>query len=436
MKVISVDRSSPLFGKVDKRFRLVRINGEAVDDNLDCRYKLAEDFVKLEFIGPDNKSVSYNVKNDLYGDLGLEFEADKLKICKNKCVFCFVHQQPKGMRRALYLRDDDFRYSFTDGNFITLSNITKADLERIVAQRLSPLYVSVHTTDEALRRKLFGNKKLSAIMPQLKYLADHGITVHTQVVLCPGINDGDYLIKTINDLAGLYPKIASLGVVPVGLTRYRKNLPRLEPYDKPGAGGVIDMVHSFQQKLLSKYGARIVYLADEFYIQAKMELPKLYEYEEMPQFENGIGMMRSLLTDFNRKKRFLKGQKLKKKIAVLTGMSAYSILKDNMIEYLRNDAGLKIDIHAVKNRFWGRNVTVSGLLTGRDIMFSLKNEMNKINKKNKNNKYDIILLPPNCLNMDGLFLDDTSLTELENKIKVPLKIGSYSMVDTIREVLN
>ncbi|MCP4706514.1 MAG: hypothetical protein GY865_18100, partial [candidate division Zixibacteria bacterium] len=240
MKVISIDRDSPLFGKVRKGFQLLRINGEAVDDNLDCRFKMAEDFVKLEFRDTNNKSVVCEIENDSYGDLGLEFESDKIKICKNKCVFCFVHQQPKGMRRALYVRDDDFRFSFTDGNFISLSNISKADLERVVAQRLSPLYISVHATDDDLRQRLFGNKKLSPIMPQLKYLTDNGIMIHTQVVLCPGINDGDNLIKTIDDLSRLYPQMESLGVVPVGLTKYRERLPKLKSYDKSSASDVID----------------------------------------------------------------------------------------------------------------------------------------------------------------------------------------------------
>lgn len=430
MKVISVERNSPLFGKVRKGFRLLRINGEAVDDNLDCRFKLAEDYVRLEFIGTGKKSVKYRVQNDSYGDLGLEFEPDKIKICKNRCIFCFVHQQPKGMRRALYVRDDDYRFSFTDGNFITLSNISKAELKRIVAQRLSPLYISVHTTDNSLRQKMFGNKKLSPILPQLKYLTDNGITIHTQVVLCPGINDGDYLAKTVNDLSGLYPQVASLGVVPIGLTKYRKNLSQLKSYNKSGAIEIIDTVHSYQKKFLSEYGSRIIYAADEFYIQADKELPKLFEYEEMPQFENGIGMMRSFLTDFNRKKRFLRVKNSNKRMAVITGRSAYSILQEKMIQYLKNEIGIKIDIYGVENKFWGRNVTVSGLLTGRDILNCLKNI------KKMKNRYDIILLPPNCLNMDNLFLDDISLSELENKVNIPVKVGSYSMVDTIREVVN
>ena len=427
MKIISVDKNSPLFGKIRKGFQLLQINGEPVDDNLDCRFKLAEDFVELEFVDLNNKSVTFEVQNDSYGDLGLEFESDKIKICKNKCVFCFVHQQPKGMRRALYVRDDDFRFSFTDGNFITFSNITEDELKRIVEQRLSPMYVSVHTTDDILRQEMFGNKKLSPIMPQLKYLTDNGITIHTQVVLCPGINDGEQLIKTIDDLAGLFPEVESLGVVPVGLTKYRKDLPNLQSYDKAGANEIIELIHNCQKKLLAEKDSRIVYAADEFYVQAERELPKLYEYEEMSQFENGIGMMRYFLTDFNRKKRFLKGKKVTKRIAVITGISAYSILKDKVIEYLKNEMGFNIDIYPVENKFWGPKVTVSGLLTGGDILSRIKQI---------NNKYDMVLLPPNCLNRDDLFLDDISLSTLESKAKIPVKIGSYSMVDSIREMIN
>ncbi|RKX22632.1 MAG: hypothetical protein DRP51_02045 [Candidatus Zixiibacteriota bacterium] len=427
MRVVSIDPGSPLFGKVRKQFRLLRINGETVKDNLDCRFKLAEDIVRLEFKDNSGNTVSYQVHNDSCGDLGLEFEPDKMKVCKNRCIFCFVHQQPKGMRRALYIRDDDYRFSFTDGNFISLSNLSKADLKRIAAQRLSPLYVSVHTTDDFLRRKMFGKKKLSPILPQLKYLTDRGITIHTQVVLCPGINDGIHLIKTIGDLTRFYPRIASLGVVPVGLTKYRKNLPKLKTYIKSGAIEIINLVDDYQRKLLSRHDSRFIYAADEFYILAGREFPKLFEYEEMPQFENGVGMMRYFLTDFNRKKRFLKAENIKKRMAVITGISAYSILKDKVITYLKNETGLKIDIYPVKNRFWGRNITVSGLLTGRDILSCLK----KMKKE-----YDIIFLPPNCLNIDNLFLDDISLNELKRKVGLSVRVGSYSMVDTIREAVH
>jgi len=397
MRVVSIDPGSPLFGKVRKQFRLLRINGETVKDNLDCRFKLAEDIVRLEFKDNSGNTVSYQVHNDSCGDLGLEFEPDKMKVCKNRCIFCFVHQQPKGMRRALYIRDDDYRFSFTDGNFISLSNLSKADLKRIAAQRLSPLYVSVHTTDDFLRRKMFGKKKL----------------IH--------------LIKTIGDLTRFYPRIASLGVVPVGLTKYRKNLPKLKTYIKSGAIEIINLVDDYQRKLLSRHDSRFIYAADEFYILAGREFPKLFEYEEMPQFENGVGMMRYFLTDFNRKKRFLKAENIKKRMAVITGISAYSILKDKVITYLKNETGLKIDIYPVKNRFWGRNITVSGLLTGRDILSCLK----KMKKE-----YDIIFLPPNCLNIDNLFLDDISLNELKRKVGLSVRVGSYSMVDTIREAVH
>lgn len=416
-----------MFGAVRPGYDLLRINDEPVLDNLDCLYKLTEDFVRLEFKDKSGNIVKFQFPNESYSTLGLNFEPDKVKICRNKCVFCFVHQQPKGMRRALYVRDDDYRFSFTHGNFITFSNLSDGDVERIIEQRLSPLYLSIHSTDDALRQKLFGNKKLPPILPQLKYLTEHNINFHTQIVLCPDLNDGSHLEKTVNDLSALYPGVASLGIVPVGLTRYRDRLPKLKHYTKAGAEHVIDTVHQFQREILSSCGSRFIYAADEFYIQAEREFPRLSEYEDMPQFENGIGMIRMFLTDFNRKKRFLKYIKSNRRLMIITGVSAYDILNEKIILPLKENTGLNIDIFQVKNRFWGKYVTVSGLLTGRDILSQLKS----IGKK-----FDNVILPPNCINNDGLFLDDMTIDELSRKSGMPISIGSYSMVDTLKEVLN
>jgi putative radical SAM enzyme (TIGR03279 family) len=427
MKIIAVEPESPLFGKIRTGFDLVSINGEPVEDNLDCMYKLAADFVNLELLDMQGKTVRLRLPNDSFGNLGLRFESDKMKICRNKCIFCFVHQQPKGMRHALYVRDDDYRLSFTHGNFITLSNLSESDISRIAEQRLTPLYVSVHATNDSLRRDMFGNKKLPPVLPQLESLTKHKIIIHAQVVLCPGINDGAHFLKTVNDLSSLFPGVASLGVVPVGLTKYRRGLPLLKHYGQDGADRVIATVHSFQKQFLSKIKLRFIYAADEFYIQAGRKLPGLFEYEEMPQFENGVGMMRYFLTDFNRKKRFLGVGKTKKRMAVITGSSAHKMLKNEVITYLNSEAGLNIDLFPVENRFWGRYVTVSGLLTGGDILSCL----NRIK-----GKYDVILLPPNCINDDNLFLDDMSLDGLRKKSGMHISIGSYSMVDTIREALN
>lgn len=424
MKVLEILPESPLYGYVRKGDSLTAINGEAVEDRLDCNFKLTEERVLLEFESPDGTKSVYELENDYRTDIGLRFEKDRIKPCRNKCIFCFVHQQPKGMRRSLYLRDDDFRLSFTHGNFITLSNLAEKDIDRIIEQRLSPLYISVHTTDDKLRRYMFGNRNLPPILPSLKRLTDRGITIHTQVVVCPGINDNDHLKQTISDLHALFPKTASVGVVPVGLTKYRENLPRLRSFDSEGAGKTLDIIHDFQKRYLAGGESRFVFAADEFYIMSRRKIPGQKVYEEMPQFENGIGMMRLLLSDFNRRRRFLKPVSDKKKIAFVTGVMAGPIIEDKIAGWLRRERGYDIKTISVFNEFWGQGVTVCGLLTGRDILKAFKN----IDKE-----FDILYLPPNCLNDDDLFLDDMPLTQFRKEFNARVIPGRYSMIDTLRE---
>ncbi|MFH2036991.1 MAG: DUF512 domain-containing protein [Candidatus Zixiibacteriota bacterium] len=422
MIVEKVEKDSRFAGIIKPGDKLMAINGRPVLDNLDCMYRSSDEKVTLTFVtAAGQKKYTCN----WHENLGLTFEPDKIKVCKNKCIFCFVHQQPKGMRRSLYLRDDDYRLSFTHGNFITFSNLGDSDLKRIVRQGLSPLYVSIHSTDDDLRRKMFGNRSLPDIMPQLKYLVKNDIMLHTQIVVCPGYNDDKHLAKTINDLYALYPGVQTLGVVPVGLTRYRDKLPRLESFDKAGAIEVIDYVEQCQREFKKVGGSRFVFSADEFYILAERPFPSISEYEAMEQFENGIGMVRLLLTDFNRRKRYLNKNNRKKKILILTGESAGTIFDLTIIPEL-TDRNFKISVLPVKNKFWGETVTVSGLLTGKDILDQLNNH---------SGNYDFALLPPNCLNNDNLFLDDMTLDEFRCHSKIDIKTSYYSIIDTINEAL-
>ncbi|MCX6826326.1 MAG: DUF512 domain-containing protein [candidate division Zixibacteria bacterium] len=425
MKIIAIDPQSPLLGLIHTGFKLTHIDGVRVRDSIDCRYKLANETARLEFEDISGRKLYFQIRFEQNNDLGLTFEDDKILTCRNKCIFCFIHQQPKGMRHSLYVKDDDYRLSFTHGNFISLSNITRIDRERIVEQRLSPLYISVHSTDDSLRRRLFGNDKLPAIFPELEYFVKAGIKMHTQVVVCPGINDGAHLEKTINDLFSLNSGVLTVGIVPVGLTKYREKLADIIPFNTIMARNIISYLHLRQREFHKKCGSRFVFCADELYILARRKLPALYEYEEIAQFENGIGMMRTFLADFNRKRRFLKKGKRHIRMAVLTGRLAFDIFKENIILPLCR-AGLKIDIFPVENRFWGKQITVSGLLTGRDILAKIKT---------LSGQYDVVLLPPNCLNGDGLFLDDLTLDDLRNKTDVEIMAGSYSMIDTVKEVL-
>lgn len=427
MKIIAVEPTSPLFGTIRKGFRLLTINGKPVGDYLDYRFKLSDKSARLEFEDEKGEIIRFKYSQESSGDLGLTFEEDKILICRNKCIFCFVHQQPKGMRRALYVRDDDYRLSFTHGNFISMSNLTEADTKRIIKQRLSPLYVSVHATDDALRQKIFGNLKLPPILPQMRNFVKYGIKFHTQIVVCPGVNDGNYLEKTVHDLFDLFPGVLTVGIVPVGLTRYRERLPQIRPFNLKGAEATLDYIRKWQKEFHMKSGSRFVFAADEFYILARRKFPLLSEYEDMAQFENGIGMVRSLLTDFNRKKRYLARLVSNRRIVALTGESAFETLSMNIVKFLTERTNIKLDISAVENNFWGRSVTVSGLLAGRDILRKLRG---------LRFHYDLALLPPNCLNQDKMFLDNISLEELRRKAGMEVKIGKYSFADTLKEALS
>jgi putative radical SAM enzyme (TIGR03279 family) len=424
MRILAVDPDSPLFGYVRPGYRVKAVNGAPVADSIDFRFKTTEDHVKIEFTDDAGKELEFQF-DDLYaGDLGLTFDDRKIRVCKNDCIFCFISQQPQGMRRMLYLKDEDFRLSFTHGNFITLSNTTEEELERIIEQRLSPLYISVHATDDKLRRCMLRNEKLAPIIPRLKYLTDNGISVHTQVVLCPTINDGPYLEKTIDQLVDLHPGVETLAVVPVGLTKYREHLPSLRKYRPEEAAEIIDYIETRQKEFLKAFGTRFVWSADEFYCEAKRPFPKRSEYEEMSQFENGIGMAREFIAMFNYRRRHLKNLNAKKRVLFLTGASAYPIFEQQILPYVREQLGLKLSLHLVKNVFWGEMVTVSGLLTGQDLLRQARIKIDE---------FDTVVLPPNCLNNDDLFLDNLSLDQFRTALGKDVLVGQYNLAETLKE---
>jgi putative radical SAM enzyme (TIGR03279 family) len=425
MKVLEVDPESPLFGYVRPGYRLVSINGREVADAIDYNFKLAEERVDMLFASPQGQEVGFEFEYPTAAELGLTLDDHKVRFCKNDCIFCFVHQQPQGMRRALYFQDEDYRLSFTHGNFVTLSNTTPADLDRIIERRLSPLYVSVHATDDTLRRCMLRNERLEPIVPRLQYLSEHGIVIHTQVVLCPGINDGEQLAKSIDDLAALHPGVESLAVVPVGLTRYRETLAKLRTYTAAEARQVVELIEARQTKLRKEIGSRFVWPADEFYIQAGLDFPAISEYEGTPQFENGVGMAREFLTQFNRGKRRLKGLASDRRAMFVTGKSAEHFLMENVMPYLTAELGLRVQLEAVGNRFWGDTVTVSGLLTGQDVLRAARA---------KSDHYDILVLPPNCLNNEDLFLDNMSLEQFRGLLEREVVVGQYNLCATVREV--
>ena len=425
MRIAEVDPGSPLFGRVRPGYTLVSINGQKVLDTIDFTYKIADERVEIRFADPKGREIEFQFDDASAGDLGLTLDDRKIRFCKNDCIFCFVHQQPQGMRRALYFQDEDYRLSFTHGNFVTLSNTTDEDIARIIEQRLSPLYVSVHATDDKLRRCMLRNEKLAPILPRLKQLTENGITIHTQVVLCPGVNDGPQCERTITELAELHPGVETLAVVPVGLTKYRDNLAELRTYTSDEAGSIVDKIEKIQEELLAARGSRFVWPADEFYVAAGRPFPKLHTYEEMHQFENGIGMAREFISMFNRRRSRLKGLTTDKRVMMMTGRSAWPFLSREVMPYIQGQLGLNIRLHPVPNRFWGEAVTVSGLLTGQDL---LRHARMKIDE------FDAVILPPNCLNGDDLFLDNLSLDQFRTALGKEVVVGQYNLAETLREV--
>jgi len=427
MKVVSIERASPLFGRVRPGYRLVSVNGRKVLDVIDFHYRVTDERVRLTFADPRGRQTDFEFVEPTAAHLGLTFDDHRIRHCNCDCIFCFVSQQPKGMRPALYVRDEDYRLSFTHGNYVTLSNVSESDLARIIEQRLSPLYVSVHATDDALRRSMLRNDRLSPILPRLCRLTDNGITIHSQVVLCPSINDGRYFEQTVDDLAALHPGVASLAVVPVGLTRYREGLPPLRTYTAQEAGEIIDYIETRQAGFHARTGSRFVWPADEFYVAAGRAFPPRHVYEDMPQFENGVGMAREFMTGFNRRRSRLKGIRSDSRVMMLTGCSAYPFLSEEILPYVTETLGLNLSLHRVFNRFWGETVTVTGLLTGQDLLQDATDTADQ---------YDLVALPPNCLNADQLFLDDLSLAEFRERLGKPVLVGRYNLAQTIREAFS
>jgi len=377
---------------------ILSINGNNVRDVIDYMFYSRDNTVNLK-IQRANKTHLLRIKKKENDCLGVELRAFKIRACRNRCVFCFVDQMPRGMRKTLYIKDDDYRMSFLYGNYITLANLSGADKKRIVDQKLSPLYVSVHTTDHDLRKKMLGNAKAPNILKELLDLTAHKIRVHAQIVLCPGLNDGEELSKTVRDLLKFYPYIASIAVVPVGLTRYKKS--QIRAFEKSEAVKVIETVKQARSRSRKRHGDPVVYLADEFYIKAESPVPPLKDYGDLPQIENGVGLISSFQYAA-RKLRFPKRVE-PRKIAVFTGVSFMPYLED-VAKRLNTIEGLDLEVFKIENRFFGPAVTVAGLLTGKDIIKAIGGKT----------RADCLLVPDVALKHGSdLFLDDITLKDVE-----------------------
>ncbi|NTU42635.1 MAG: DUF512 domain-containing protein, partial [Nitrospirales bacterium] len=354
--------------------RLTAINGQKLRDSIDLMFHAGEPVMELSVVRGEEK-LSIAVPEDAEEeDLGIVPGPFRIKTCRNNCLFCFVAQLPKGLRKPLYVKDEDYRMSFLFGSYITMTNLTEADKERIVEQRLSPLYISVHSTNTEVRNILIGNQKAPDILKEIKFLAENRIRMHTQIVLCPGYNDGKNLEKTITELFRFYPYVMSIAVVPLGLTSHRKK--ELTPVGKEDALKALDTIHRLQARFKRKHGEQIVYAADELYIKAEAPFPALKEYGELSQIENGVGLVPLFLQKARRIKIPAQAEATgKQRFITFTGVSFYPYLL-KFISRLRRQ-GIDIEAVAVENSFFGRSVTVTGLLTGRDVMQTLSGRLQK-----------------------------------------------------------
>ena len=412
-------------GGFQKGDNIVSINGRKIRDILDFQVQSAESELSIEVKRNGEKYEVELIRSE--GDVfGLEFEDMRLRSCNNKCVFCFIHQMPEGMRKPLYFEDDDFRLSFLHGSYVTLTNVHDADIKRIVDQGLTPQYISVHSTDPELRQKMLGRSRPTAnILDRIKTLSDGGIEMHAQIVLCPGINDGIHLQKTLEDLRDFYPAVRSVAIVPIGLTKFREKLPELSPVTDELASEYIDVIEQTAESYLKEVGERFVYGADELFLRSGRSLPKASYYDAFPQLENGIGMTRAFIDEWKMKILSLDDESIKPtSFVIVTGELAAPILK-NVVDRLNELQNLQVYIKVIKNTFFGGGINVSGLLTGKDILNGIKNL----------SPIDVVLLPPNCVNGEGLTLDDMSIENMSKEFGGKISVGNYDIIGSIKENL-
>lgn len=386
---------------------LLSINNQKINDLIDYQHLIANENLLLEFELNSGEIIEAEVEKDLYEPLGLEFFdslMDSVKTCKNKCIFCFIDQMPKGGRKTLHFKDDDWRMSFIMGNYITLTNISDEEFLRIIKRKVSPLYISVHSTEPELRQKIMGNPSAKNIMQRLQALTDNKLNFHCQVVLCPNINDGEHLTKTLHDLYSLYPAAQSVAIVPVGITKHREGLFPLRTYTKTEAQEIINFVHDFQKVCLETIGTRFAFCADELYVTADLPIPKYDEYEDFLQIENGVGLLRTFEYELSECMEDLSVQKSERNFLGICGKSAYKFLSNQFLRL--KPYNINIDMHAITNNFFGETVTVSGLVCAADIINSLK-EVDL-------SRYEVILIPKVMLReFSDTFLDSYSLNDLE-----------------------
>jgi putative radical SAM enzyme (TIGR03279 family) len=425
-RVSYVEPSSPSFqAGIKPGDIIVQINDTILEDILDYQFSSSEEELELTFLR-NNQKEKIIIEKDIDDPLGLDFEDpvfDGIHNCKNNCLFCFVKQLPTELRSSLYVKDDDYRLSFLYGSYITLTNLTENELQKISDYRLSPLYVSVHSTLPEVRKQLMRNKNAGNILEQLKTLTDMGIDLYTQAVVCPEINDGEGLTQTLNELASMHPKIKAFGVVPVGLTRFQKNNDTMRLHSKEEAQKVIDALQPYQEKYLEEWDTPFVQIADEFYLKAGYEIPSAKYYEDYCLYENGIGAIRRFLDEFD---EFYAPEDdcEPHTYGIITSIAGQTMFEKWLFPKLSEKHRKLFKLFPVKNKFFGEDVTVSGLMCGKDILEQVPSDA-----------CDAYLIPDNCLKYgEELFLDEVTVDELKTRLNrpvIPVEVDGGALSDII-----
>ena len=413
---------------------LLKINDEDIEDIFDYQYLCEDEYIVVTILKPNGEEWELEIEKDEDEDLGIVFEnglMDDYRSCHNKCIFCFIDQMPKGMRETLYFKDDDARLSFLQGNYITLTNMSDHDIDKVIKYRLSPINVSFQTTNPELRCMMLNNRFAGEALKKVKKFYDAGIEMNGQIVLCKGVNDGPELERSLSDLYGYLPHLRSVSIVPVGLSKYRDGLYPLEPFDKDDAIQLIDIVEKWQQKALEEYGLHFVHASDEWYILAEREMPEEDSYDGYLQLENGVGMVRLMLTEFeealydacDKRKAGFKAEA--EKVSLITGRLAYPYILQMANRLMEAFPEKEIQVLPIRNDFFGEMITVTGLLTGQDIISQCK-ELDLGER---------LLLPENLLRSGEIvLLDDITTIDIQNSLQVPVDIvksSGYGFVESV-----
>lgn len=408
---------------------LLSINGEEIEDIFDYQFLIQDEYLEILIRKPDGEEWELEIEKESYEELGIEFESglmDEYRSCHNKCIFCFIDQMPKGMRETLYFKDDDSRLSFLQGNYVTLTNMSEHDINRIIKYRLEPINISFQTTNPELRCKMLNNRFAGDALKKVDILNEAGIKMNGQIVLCKDVNDGAELDRSISDLMKYIPNLSSVSIVPVGLSKHRDGLYPLKPFTKEDAVKIISQVKAFRDEIYEKHGIHFIHLSDEWFLLAEKKLPEDFEYDGYPQYENGVGMLRLLVDEFMGALELEKGDDRIRHISLATGRLPYGTIKKLVEKMNEKFPNVVVDLYPIRNDFFGEMITVSGLLTGQDIIAQLKGK--DLGEK--------LLLPENILRSgEEILLDDVTLDDIRQTLQVGIDIVKSNGLQLFRKMV-